>query len=419
MSEPQSNFVLPQPEAPWWRLQARALRRAILKRRLERAPDDRKKAWNSELNRREFWHGRTRLESYPRVIQVGTNWTCNLKCAFCRLTMPWTREAFHKKPAAELQLSPRTLEAVKRLLPYAEMMTLTPLGEPLMWSGLRELLEHHARLGSHNLALTSNGMLLDDAMAERLVRGQLSALYLSIDSNDPEVYASMRVGADLRRVEEGIRRVAAWKEKLGSPWPRMTINATFLKRNLGQMASMADWAQGLGAEAISVQLMEIENPELEEEFLGRHVGAAREALRATVERGQAIGFTVLPHPALTSLIEAAKAGREVGEHDYTAASPIMPEALKRKHGEAAGSGTAPAAMRKPLVEKCALPWHNLLIDTDGDVRPCCWAGVSWGNLNRMELDDVWNGPQALGMRQAFLKNIIPHSCRGRHCRVDL
>lgn len=417
MSEPQSTFVLPQPEAPWWRLQARALRRALLKRQLERAPDDRKQRWNSALNWREFWHGRTRLASYPRVVQVGTNWTCNLRCAFCRLTMPWTREAFHQKPAAELQLSPRTLEVVKRLLPYAEMMTLTPLGEPLLWGGLRELLEHHARLGSHNLALTSNGMLLDDAMAERLVRGQLSALYLSVDSNDPEVYASMRVGADLRRVEEGIRRVAAWKEKLRSPWPRITINATFLSRNLGQMASMVEWARGLGAEALSVQLMEIENPELEAEFLGRHPAAARQALQATLARAEATGFTVLPHPALTSLIAAA-AGREVGEHDYTAASPIMPEALKRKHAEPLGDAPAPPG-RPPLVQKCALPWHNLLIDTDGEARPCCWAGVSWGNLNRMELDDVWNGPQAQGMRQAFLKNIIPRSCRGRHCRVDL
>jgi radical SAM protein with 4Fe4S-binding SPASM domain len=71
------------------------------------------------------------------------------------------------------------------------------------------------------------------------------------------------------------------------------------------------------------------------------------------------------------------------------------------------------------VERCALPWHNLLIDTDGEVRPCCWAGVSWGNLNRAALGDIWNGPQARGMRQAFLRNIVPRSCRKKHCRVDL
>ena len=70
---------------------------------------------------------------------------------------------------------------------------------------------------------------------------------------------------------------AAWKEKLRSPWPRITINATFLSRNLGQMASMVEWARGLGAEALSVQLLDIENRELEAEFLGRHPAAARQA----------------------------------------------------------------------------------------------------------------------------------------------
>ena len=424
MSEQTPHFVLPQPEVPWWRARARALRRALIRRRLERAPLDRKKALNSQLNWREFWHGAVTLDSYPRIVQVGTNWTCNLRCAFCRLTMPWTRDEIRKKPAAELQLSPKVFEVVKRLLPYAEMMTLTPLGEPLQWSGLGDMLDYHARAGSHNLALTSNGMLLDDRMAERLVRGQLSALYLSVDSSDPEVYASMRVGGELRRVEEGIRRVAAWKERLRSPWPALTINATFMERNIGQLPSMVAWAKALGCEALSVQLMEMENPELEAEFLGRHPAAAHAALAEALREGERLGFRVLPHPALTSLIQAAEEGRNVAAHQYTAASPLMPEELKQsaerggrsaeKEGGAEGGEGA-----KALVEKCFYPWYNLLIDTDGEARPCCWADVSWGNLNRSEFGEIWNSPKARGMRQAFLKNSIPAACQKRHCRVDL
>jgi MoaA/NifB/PqqE/SkfB family radical SAM enzyme len=74
---------------------------------------------------------------------------------------------------------------------------------------------------------------------------------------------------------------------------------------------------------------------------------------------------------------------------------------------------------KSLVEKCHYPWYNLLIDTDGDARPCCWADASWGNLNELAFEEIWNGAKAIGMRKSFLANKVPLSCQKKHCRVDL
>ncbi|MCL5269627.1 MAG: radical SAM protein [bacterium] len=436
MNDPTQPFVLPAPDAPWWRRQARALRRAALRRRLRAARGEDLKRLNAALNWREFWHGLTVLESRPRLVQVGTNWTCNLHCAFCRLTMPWTQAEMKKKSGRELTLSPRVEAVVERLLPTAELLTLTPLGEPLLWSGLKDLLALHARLGSRNLALTSNGMLLSDEMAERLVRGELRHLFLSIDTNDPAVYAAMRVGGDLAQVEAGVRRVVEWKRRLGVPWPRLTVNATFMRRNIPQLPSMVGWAARLGFDELSVQLMEIENPEMEEEFLGHDPTLAQAIVARAMEEGRRLGFQVTPHAALRNLIEAAVAGHGVDDHAYQAASPAMPESAKRPRHPAPTA--APEASGKEveegtngshashsfssvrlLVEKCHYPWYNLLIDTDGDARPCCWADLSWGNLNALEFGEVWNGPGARRMREQFLADRIPPACRGKHCRVDL
>ena len=74
---------------------------------------------------------------------------------------------------------------------------------------------------------------------------------------------------------------------------------------------------------------------------------------------------------------------------------------------------------KSLVEKCNYPWYNMLIDTDGDARPCCWADTSFGNLNQDSFDAIWNGIVAQKMRGDFLADHIPASCRKKHCRVDL
>ncbi|MBI3736248.1 SPASM domain-containing protein [Candidatus Sumerlaeota bacterium] len=139
-----------------------------------------------------------------------------------------------------------------------------------------------------------------------------------------------------------------------------------------------------------------------------------------------------PHLALKNLISAAAQSHDVEHHDFTAASPRMPEEKKVYKttdvhgfngtnvpfdGEALSSDLD--MRNKTLVEKCHYPWYFMLIDTDGDVRPCCWAGTSWGNLNQLSFDEVWNGEGARTMRQKFLNNDIPQSCRGKHCRVDL
>jgi len=450
MNDVRQPFVLPRPQVPWWRDQARALRRAYVRSRRERAAAEQLKRWNSELNWREFWHGRLFLESYPRIIQVGTNWTCNLKCSFCRLTMDWTQAQLRRLPARELAISDRVQETVERLLPYAEMMVLTPLGEPLLWAGLKPLLELHARVGSHNLALTTNGMLLNERNVERLIEGQLSQLYVSIDSNDPEIYPTLRVGGDLATVEAGVRRLVARRRASGAPWPRLTMNATFMRRNIEQLPSMVRWAHELGFDEISVQLMEIENPEHEPEFLGHFPDLAREMVLRALAVGREVGLIVLPHLALRNLISAAGEGHNVADHQFQGASPIMPgkpdlagapdakgsQPARPSGAHAAASGCAdchaaappladalidPALdMRhKTLVEKCHYPWYNLLIDTDGDARPCCWADASWGNLNQLSFEEIWNGERAQAMRRAFLANHIPPSCRRKHCRVDL
>lgn len=448
MNDPFAPFTKPTPQASWLRTQARTLRRASIRRRRDGASGEDVKLWNGRLNWREFWHGRTALESFPRTVQVGTNWTCNLKCSFCRLTMPWTQDELKKLPGRALQISDHVEAVIERLLPHAEMMTLTPLGEPLMWRGFKDFLEIHRRLGCRNLAFTTNAQLMRDEMAERIVRSEVSQIFISCDSNDPEIYAGMRVGGDLKSLEEGAGRLVAWKKKLGVPWPEITLCATFMRRNIPQLPSMVRWAQALGVDELNIQLMEIENPAHESEFLGRHPDLTRRMVTEALTVGREIGFRVRPHLAVRNLISASAEGHDVVSHEFGGAAPNMPDKYKQDI-EAINAGTetygnlegeAPAELQSPesgsagelagldsmldmrgktLVEKCHYPWYNMMIDTDGDVRACCWVGSSWGNLDHEDFDAVWNGARAVGMRKSFLADNIPEGCLKKHCRVDL
>jgi MoaA/NifB/PqqE/SkfB family radical SAM enzyme len=266
--------------------------------------------------------------------------------------------------------------------------------------------------------MTTNANLINEERARMIVEGGVSHLFVSIDSSDPEIYASMRVLGNLSKVEAALEAINRWKDRLNSPTPTMTLASTFMERNVRTMPDLLDFGVRHRFNSYSIQLMEVENIELESEFLGHHMPLAKEMLLETLRRSEGkpievkvnIAFrNLLTHMLslpearmLNSALEGGPAG-DTADQPMDPESPLASLSTKSKH----------------LTEKCHYPWYMLLIDTDGDSRPCCWAGSSYGNLNNRSLEEVWNGPATIQMRKDFLNNHIPRGCQNKHCRVDL
>jgi MoaA/NifB/PqqE/SkfB family radical SAM enzyme len=362
-----------------------------------RAVTSEKARYNTLLNQREIWQGRVRLESFPREIQVGTNWTCNLKCFFCKRETT-DKDRLAALPKNELEIPEAAMETLVRILPCAEIFTLTPLGEPLMYSGLNRILERYRASGACNLQMTTNGNIVKENQIRQLVESRARRIYVSIDSADPAMYAELRAGGSLDKVSEFLHRVNEWKDRLDSDMPEIIIAATFMRRNIPHLAGLVEFAHAHRIERISVQLMEAEDAELEPETLGHHIPLAVQSLREARRVADERGVELLIHLALRNLISA-----HAGEAEAAALLADAPAIDMR--------GTT-------LMRKCTYPFTFLVIDTDADARPCCWTGMSFGKLDS-DFDAVWNGPRAQTMRRNFFDNHIPNECRGTHCRVDL
>ncbi len=363
--------------------------RLALSRRQKRA------YYNSRLNWREFWQERTQLLSYPRHIQVGTNLTCNLQCVFCRRQHPAESQRLNQIPPNQKEISQSLIIKLLQIAPYAEIVNVTPYGEPLLFSRLPDFLKRYQHLGCRNLALTTNGCLIDDKMAELLVRSGLNILFFSIDSVDPQNYRLLRVGAELERVEAGIELVNKWKAQLRTQVPQLILAATFMRRNIEELPQMIDFCQRHKFSEISVQMMEVEIPELEPESLKHHIKLTRNMLNLAEVKAKAAGIKFTVHRALINLLSEAKGtSATIEKKDSVIAFPPR------------------------LVDLCNFPWYFIYIDTNGDVRPCCYASVCWGNLNEQPFKDIWNGTAAIKMRQMFLNNVIPRACQNKHCLID-
>lgn len=68
---------------------------------------------------------------------------------------------------------------------------------------------------------------------------------------------------------------------------------------------------------------------------------------------------------------------------------------------------------------CPLPWTDISVLSNGEVRPCCYITVSAGNLLRQSFEEIWNGPVYREMREAFSQGQMPRVCRLENCRCSL
>ena len=139
-------------------------------------------------------HGRT-----INYLRLSVTDRCNLRCRYCMpaegLTMAGHDDVLSYE---ELLRIARAAVAIG-----VEKIRVTG-GEPLVRRGIVDFLRQLAAMpGLQRLVLTTNGMLLSE-MAVPLRDAGVESLNISLDSLQPETFAAITRGGDLRRVLAGI-----------------------------------------------------------------------------------------------------------------------------------------------------------------------------------------------------------------------
>ena len=357
---------------------------------------------NLRLSQIEYQQQHIYLRSQPRCLGLVLGNACNIYCPHC----------YQAKNGDNL-LKPAEIGRVLRrefmgLYPYLATLRIQG-GEAFAYAGFPELLEDvEATVRRPMLSISTNGTLIGEEWAERIVRLPFSNVTVSLDGGTPETYARMRRGADLGAVLENVQRIQQWKRRLGSELPHLDSFYVVMRSNFREIPRYLDLLAANGFEDVALQTAEINaqnssrEPQLEEQETIAAESEIRElhALMVAVMPGAWRRFRQVRTSGLTSLFEPLGLDTAFLNEETSGLYPDSDDLARQQ----------PAGI--PL---CPNPWTTLFVAENGDVH-LCFLAEPVGNLYEAPLAAIWNSPRALAKRSNMIAGrYLASGCSERWC----
>lgn len=164
--------------------------------------------------------------------------TCMLKCKMCYQWKSFNRPG-------ELTIE-EWKEIVTYLNNFSERQSHIYLvgGEPLIKEGILELVKHISEQGGKFVSeIVTNGVLVDDAMAKKIIESGLSTIILSLDSLKPEIHDYLRGSKGCYvKIIEAIDSINRYRSVLHKHID-IGIQSIILEQNTNELVKLAKWVQ--------------------------------------------------------------------------------------------------------------------------------------------------------------------------------
>ena len=195
-----------------------------------------------------------------RRVYIEVTALCNLNCAMC------VRQVWRDPPGA---MAWETFQAVVeglRAFPNLRRITFGGFGEPLTHPRFSEMLALAAELGV-GMTLTTNGLLLDEAMAKELLAAHLDTVVVSLDTVHIQAYGQARLEKGVDQVLDNMRRLRELARQRGQMLPRIGLEFVAMRSNLEWLSRLPELAHDLGATFVLVTNLLPHTLEMADEIL--------------------------------------------------------------------------------------------------------------------------------------------------------
>lgn len=255
-------------------------------------------------------------------------------------------------------------------------------GEPLARNDMVEILKHTKSLNMYSV-MTTNGWLIDDAMAGNLVAAGLRSINVSIESTNPAIHDFIRnKEGSHQRATEAIGHLRNHRNTKGF---NITVATVIMDANLETITDLVEYARTVNA-LINFQC------------IYQNFGAAYDPKWYETSN-------LWPHDpervveVLSELIELKKQGAPINNTEQHL--NLMKQYFKNPE-------------RKAIFE-CLVGERMMAINALGDVSLCFFTDPV-GNIIHQDPKEIWHSAEAKQMRK--LMKCCPRNCDLLNCNYQ-
>lgn len=189
------------------------------------------------------------VNALKRVYVEVTN-QCNLNCSTCMRNVWDVKFGYMVEETFE-----RVLASFQDLQNKPELF-FGGYGEPLSHPRILDMIQRARELG-HRVSLITNGILLNERVANRLIDLKLDMLWVSMDGASPECYMDVRLGDAHSLIVDNLKYLQVKKYRTFgvSNWagyPKLGIAFVAMKRNIHDLNEVIRLGSRLGAVEFSI-----------------------------------------------------------------------------------------------------------------------------------------------------------------------
>ena len=316
---------------------------------------------NRTLIKVSYRFGISHLLSMPKKLAIDPTNHCDLKCPLCPTGLGDT--TVDRGLMKLEQFKP----VIDRLGKWLQSVDMYSWGEPSLNKSFVEMIRYSATDNNIRTITSLHLNNLTDEQVEGFVTSGLDKLIVSVDGATPEIYEKYRVGGDINKVFNNMKRLVDAKKKHNSKL-RVVWNFLVMKQNEHEMDMARKHAKEIGVD---------------------------------------ITFSIMRTNLKDDILQKVENNIEKDAQWIPENPDYNPYDLEKK-------------TRKNPLKFCKRPWMETFVNWNGDVFPCgcvvTESKYSMGNVFETDFENIWNGEKYIAARKELLSQpnnleTICHLCK--------
>lgn len=288
----------------------------------------------------------------PRLIFWELTQRCNLRCVHCRASVS-------SSPLPGELTGEEIKKTIDELRIFGKPILVLTGGEPLYRSDIFDIIDYGVNM-NFPVALATNGTLIDETVAGKIVSSGVKRVSISIDGASSTTHDSFRgIAGSFQATMKGFNNL----KKLGMS---IQFNSTITKHNFREIPDILDMAVNLGADALHIFLLVP---------VGCGVELSKEQQITPEEYEDILNWFYEKSESSPVQLKATCA-----PHYFRIMAQKGKDRVKRGNGVHSMSA---------MTRGCLAGTGIMFISSTGDVRPCGYLPLSAGNIRKNKIEEIW------------------------------